>query len=495
MVRQAMQWVVAISAFTVMAAPSVLRAESPSTRPAPQDKQDRREMRREPRGGGEGAEGGQRRMGPPPGQLIDTFRNLAKDLNLSDDQKTKVEAALKTAGEEWKSLQADLESMDPKDRRDKVRGLLEKLRTDVEASLSEEQVQALKKKMSELRPGGQRPVGEGNGPAPRPGQLFERFNENLAKLGVTDEQKTKIESILADTKKQFEEIRDDLMNGDQAAREKMGELMGDMRRQVGEILTQEQRDKLRELMPQPGAGGPGGPGGPDGQRRRPGGPDMKDMKAGGDEMMSPDGPGGPGGNRQRLRPPRDGERPERGARRRGGPTTGPVTLGTRAPEFELTKLDGKPVQLSSLNGRVGVIVFGSYSSPTFRQHAAQLESLAKQYGSRASFLVVYTKEAHPAGQWDVDRNKEEGISVEAAKDAAARKAQAEKARESLGLTIPIAPDTMDDTVATAYGAFPNGAIVLSRDGTVVARQQWLDPDGLERRIEQALKVPATKPAL
>jgi hypothetical protein len=37
--------------------------------------------------------------------------------------------------------------------------------------------------------------------------------------------------------------------------------------------------------------------------------------------------------------------------------------------------------------------------------------------------------------------------------------------------------------------------VLSRDGTVVARQQWLDPDGLERRIEQALKVPATKPAL
>jgi hypothetical protein len=486
MVRQAMQWVVAISAFTVMVAPSVLRAESPSTRPAPQDKQDRREMRREGRGG-EGLEGGQRRMGPPPGQLIDTFRNLAKDLNLSDDQKTKVEAALKTAGEEWKSLQGDLESMDPKERREKVRGLLEKLRTDVEASLSEEQLQALKKKMSELRPGGQRPVGEGNGTAPRPGQLFERFHETLSKLGITDEQKTKIDSILADTKKQFGEIRDDLMNGDQAAREKMGELMGDMRRQVGEILTQEQRDKLRELMPQPG---PGGPGGPDGQRaRRPGGPEMKGE--GGDEMMAPEGKGAGGKpqrpDRPRRRPPGD----EAG----GGGSSAPLTLGGKAPAFELTKLDGKPVQLSSLSGRVGVIVFGSYSSPTFRQHAAQLESLSKQYGSRASFLIVYTKEAHPAGQWDVDRNKEEGISVEAAKDAAARKAQAEKARESLGLTIPIAPDSMDDTVATAYSGFPNGAIVLSRDGTVVARQQWLDPDGLERRIEQALKVPATKPAL
>jgi peroxiredoxin len=470
-----------------MVAPSVLRAESPSTRPAPQDKQDRREMRRE--GRGEGAEGG-RRMGPPPGQLIDTFRNLAKDLNLSEDQKTKVEAALKTAGEEWKSLQGDLESMDPKDRRDKVRGLLEKLRTDVEASLNEEQVQALKKKMSELRPGGQRPVGEGNGPAPRPGQLFERLRENFDKLGVSEDQKKKLDSIFADAKKQIEEIRDDLMNGDEAARQKMGEIMGDARKEIGEVLTQEQRDKLRELMPQPGQGGPGGPGGPDGQRaRRPGGPEMKGE--GGDEMMAPEGKGAGGKpqhpDRPRRRPPGD----EAG----GGGSSAPLTLGGKAPAFELTKLDGKPVQLSSLNGRVGVIVFGSYSSPTFRQHAAQLESLSKQYGSRASFLVVYTKEAHPAGQWDVDRNKEEGISVEAAKDAAARKAQAEKAKESLGLTIPIAPDSMDDTVATAYGAFPNGAIVLSRDGTVVARQQWLDPDGLERRIEQALKVPATKPAL
>ena len=59
----------------------------------------------------------------------------------------------------------------------------------------------------------------------------------------------------------------------------------------------------------------------------------------------------------------------------------------------------------------------------------------------------------------------------------------------------MATDTMDDAVATSFGGFPNGAVVLSRDGVVVARQQWLDTDGLERRIEQALKVPTSKPAL
>jgi hypothetical protein len=141
-----------------------------------------------------------------------------------------------------------------------------------------------------------------------------------------------------------------------------------------------------------------------------------------------------------------------------------------------------------------VIVFGSYSSPSFRQRAAGIEALARQFGSRAQFLIVYTKEANPTGQEDVQRNKEEGISVEPHKDAAARLAQAEKAKSELGLTIPIAPDAMDDAVATSFGGFPNGAVVLSRDGVVVARQQWLDPDGLERRIEQALKVPSSKPS-
>jgi hypothetical protein len=156
---------------------------------------------------------------------------------------------------------------------------------------------------------------------------------------------------------------------------------------------------------------------------------------GGDEMMAPEGKGAGGKpqrpDRPRRRPPGD----EAG----GGGSSAPLTLGGQAPAFELTKLDGKPVQLSSLNGRVGVIVFGSYSSPSFRQHAAQLESLSKQYGSRASFLVVYTKEATPPASGTSIATRRKASSVEAAKDAAARMAQAEKAKESLGLTIPSPP--------------------------------------------------------
>jgi Spy/CpxP family protein refolding chaperone len=456
----------------------------------------------------EGAPGnaGDRRMGPPPGQIIDEFRKIAKDLNLTDEQKTKVEAALKTAAEEFKTLRDD-DTIDPRDRRTRAEEIFGTLRKDMNGALNEEQRATLKKKMAERRPqGGQRPGTEGPGPTTRPGPLGQRLRENLEKLDLTDDQKKKVEAVLADAKKQGEELREGLMSGDEQAREQFGAIMMDVRRQIGEILTPEQRDKLTEMMPPPGEG-QGGPPPPDGQRRarRPGG--------GGGEMMGEDmkrGPG-PGGDAMRDGGP-DGEgnrpRPRRDERRRPGAANTPAgaaavlqspggsgaKVGTPAPAFELTRLDGKTVRPSSFAGRVGVIVFGSYSSPSFRQRAPEIEALAKQFGSRAQFLIVYTKEAHPAADWEVERNKDAGIAVEAHKDAAARAAQAEKTEHALNLTIPIAPDTMDDAVSTAFGTFPNGAVVLSRDGIIVARQQWVDPGGLERRIEQALKTPTSKPA-
>src|SRR5688572_25047150 len=467
-----MKWVMTGAVLTAICVPIDLRAEEPSTRPAPAG--ERRGGPDKPRPGGAGAPGGggggARRMGPAPGELIEEFRTIAKDLNLTDEQKTKVEAALKTAAEEFKTLRDD-DTIDPRDRRTRAEEIFGTMRKDVSAALSEEQRQTLRKKMNELRPpGGQRRGGEGPPPTTRPGPLGDRLRQNLAKLDLSDDQKKKVESVLADAKKQGEELREGLMSGDEQARGKMGEIMMEVRREIGEILTQEQRDKLMDLMPPPGEGGPPPQ---DGQRRprRPGGDEMKGDDMQGGEMRE-GGPGNRPGQRQRE------ERRPRGAPAAPAPDTG-AKIGTPAPAFELTRLDGKPVRPSTFQGRVGVIVFGSYSSPSFRQ--------------RAQFLIVYTKEAHPAADWEVERNKDAGISVEAHKDAATRAAQAEKTEHALKLTIPIAPDTMDDAVSTAFGTFPNGAVVLSRDGIIVARQQWVDPGGLEKRIEQALKTPTSKP--
>jgi hypothetical protein len=190
----------------------------------------------------------------------------------------------------------------------------------------------------------------------------------------------------------------------------------------------------------------------------------------------------------------------RGAQKPAAPTEAPETpagpaIGDPAPDFTLTKPDGAQVSLASMKGRVVVLVFGSYSAPTFRNRAAALEKLKSELGARANFFIVYTREAHPTGEWEVARNKEDGISVEQARTLDARKAAANTAKEKLKLTTPILLDTIGNDTAVAYGAGINSAYVIGRDGTVVARQQWFEPLALRRAIENAANAkPATRPA-
>ncbi len=160
-----------------------------------------------------------------------------------------------------------------------------------------------------------------------------------------------------------------------------------------------------------------------------------------------------------------------------------------APDFTLVKLDGKTVQLAALRGTVVVIEFGSYTCPSFRQRVSGMEALRRSHGRKATFLIIYTKEAHAVDEWDVPRNQQEGIAIEQHKTEADRKAAARAAREALKITIDIAPDAMDDATTKAFDGFPNGAIVVARDGSVFARQKWCDPDALRRHIDAAAAIP------
>jgi hypothetical protein len=116
-----------------------------------------------------------------------------------------------------------------------------------------------------------------------------------------------------------------------------------------------------------------------------------------------------------------------------------------------------------------------------------LEKLKSELGTRATFAIVYTREAHPAGEWDVARNKEEGISIEQSKSLDARKSAAQVARDKLKLTTPIALDTMANDAAIAYGAGANSAYVIDRDGKIAARQQWFEPMALKRAVDKLTK--------
>jgi hypothetical protein len=172
------------------------------------------------------------------------------------------------------------------------------------------------------------------------------------------------------------------------------------------------------------------------------------------------------------------------------PPTGPdrLEVGVAAPDFKANKLDGLPVQLASFKDKYLLLAFGSYSSPSFRQRALALDELRKDFGVRVSFLVIYTREAHPAGSWEVDRNRDADIKVADHKDDPARREAARMARDKLKLRqLTFAIDSMDNAIARSYCAWPNDAAVLiDKDARVLAYQKWFEPYAMREAIELAI---------
>jgi hypothetical protein len=117
-----------------------------------------------------------------------------------------------------------------------------------------------------------------------------------------------------------------------------------------------------------------------------------------------------------------------------------------------------------------VLIFGSLTSPQFRQRAKDINELRRELGSNGQVIVIYTREAHAAGEWEVERNRDEKISLSQPETLDARRAAARKTAKSLDLSVPIWIDSMDDATLLAYGNHPNAAVLIGRDGKIAAYQ-------------------------
>lgn len=159
--------------------------------------------------------------------------------------------------------------------------------------------------------------------------------------------------------------------------------------------------------------------------------------------------------------------------------------GQAAPAFSLATPDGRTVSLGDFRDKPLVLVFGCLTDPSFREHAAALQAMQAENRASASFLVIYTRELHPVGGWEIQRNKDDGISVAQPADAAGRLAAARSAQSSLKLSVPIAIDTMDDRTAHSYDAAEGAALIIASDGRIIYRQNHFQPEGLGNALVQA----------
>jgi len=141
--------------------------------------------------------------------------------------------------------------------------------------------------------------------------------------------------------------------------------------------------------------------------------------------------------------------------------------GTKAPEFELRTLDGKPFSLGDELARGPVVLaFFKVSCPTCQYALPFLERLFKAYGNKGVKLV--------------------GVSQNDAKDTAAFMKQ-------FGITFPMLLDDMRSYhVSNAYGLTNVPSIFwIAEDGEIeVSSVGWLKADfeEINRRMAEAGKV-------
>src|SRR5438270_842584 len=93
----------------------------------------------------------------------------------------------------------------------------------------------------------------------RPPPIGQRLGEVTSTLDLSDDEKKKVDELLADLQKKAAEIRSAGTPGPEM-REKMQALREDVLKQMKSILSEEQFKKFQEAMQQPPQGGAGGGG-------------------------------------------------------------------------------------------------------------------------------------------------------------------------------------------------------------------------------------------
>lgn len=328
-------------------------------------------------------------------------------------------------------------------------------------------------------------------------QLVASLRETLAQLDLTPEQRRTVSVVLQQELERLREQAPTLADLSPAQRRsRIAELAGQLVGKIREPLTPDQRttfdQRTRALLAGMGVPDAAPPAPPEGGDMMAG----EGMTSGGDAMSGGPTPsggammGGPSTRPTAVPPP---------ATTRPAPTDplSPVTLavgqpapavGQPAPELAAFWLDnGRPASLASLPARPRVLIFGSRSAPTFRDQVAAINQLQRDYRSRAEVIVIYTAEAYAAGVWDIDRNRQDKVRIEAHRTEADRVAVAREARTVLGLEVRVLVDQMSNATATAYGLMPNGAVLVARDGTVLAVQRWFDPHAMRRFLDEAIR--------
>jgi thiol-disulfide isomerase/thioredoxin len=163
-------------------------------------------------------------------------------------------------------------------------------------------------------------------------------------------------------------------------------------------------------------------------------------------------------------------------------------LDESAPDFTLKTNDGESeITLSKLIGpKPVVLIFGNFTCGPFRSQAGNFEKLHRRYGDRATFVMVYVREAHPTDGWRMKSNERVGVATAQPQTYDDRVQVAQQCGKLLGLGFPMLVDTIDDAVGARYSGMPGRFYLIDKEGKI-AFKNARGPFGFKpAELEQSL---------
>ena len=150
--------------------------------------------------------------------------------------------------------------------------------------------------------------------------------------------------------------------------------------------------------------------------------------------------------------------------------------GDRAPDFQLTSLDGEQIRLSDFREEKNVVlIFGSVTCPMTAGSIQGMNELYEEFDDDVAFLFVYVREAHP------------GERVPAHSSLRAKRRAAIKLRDEEEIKMPIVIDDVDGSVHRKYGCMPNPVYIIDKSGKVAFRSWWTQPSLVEDALAELLE--------
>lgn len=176
---------------------------------------------------------------------------------------------------------------------------------------------------------------------------------------------------------------------------------------------------------------------------------------------------------------------------------GGVQVGELARDLSIYSLEGKGMRMSRLwKDRPVVLITASLTCPMARGSGPLLQTIIDAHDPEARVIVLYVVDAHPnidpspyspGREWLTPENERSNMLRRQPKSLEERLILANECDDRLKGVAPMFVDGMDNAVWKSLGGGPNMALLIDTDGTVIAKQAWLDVGEMNAAIDGLLR--------